>query len=302
MIETTAVENLYLLPSGKLSAEAIGILNSQQMVDFVEEARSRFDILFFDSSPVLGMSDAAVLASVLDSVVVVVQHRRLPRTMLRRIQQAVVGAGGNIIGVVLNNVDLRHDEYYGYAANYRSYYGKRSKGDGKPVPQRIVADTDAGILLMKRILAQVAAILTAVGAMSQDVLLRPGDQIELRLGGVPSQEIEQISGQYQVDGQGFLNLPHIGKVRAAGLAQAELQNSIEAVYRSQQIYTHPTITINVPTQARFVNVGGDVKTPRACRVHAGPDSFGRHQRRRRLYPVLLTRRGCAFCGMETSPW
>jgi protein involved in polysaccharide export with SLBB domain len=122
---------------------------------------------------------------------------------------------------------------------------------------------------MKRILIPLVAILAATRAICQDVLLRPGDQIELRLGGVPPQEIEQISGQYQVDGQGFLNLPHIGKVRAAGLAQDELQNAIEAVYRSEHIYTHPTITINVPTQARFVNVGGDVKTPR--RVEFTPD-------------------------------
>ena len=122
---------------------------------------------------------------------------------------------------------------------------------------------------MKKLLVLVAGLLFAVSAMSQDVLLRSGDQIELRLGGVPPQEIEQISGQYQVDGQGFINLPHIGKIRAAGLAQAELQTTIEAAYRNQQIYTNPTITINVPTQARFVNVGGDVKTPR--RVEFTPD-------------------------------
>ena len=122
---------------------------------------------------------------------------------------------------------------------------------------------------MKAILIFVAALLLAASAMSQNVPLRPGDQIELRLGGVPPQEIEQVSGQYQVDGQGFLNLPHIGKIRAAGLAQAELQDTIEAAYRSRRIYTNPTITINVPTQARFVNVGGDVKTPR--RVEFTPD-------------------------------
>ncbi len=122
---------------------------------------------------------------------------------------------------------------------------------------------------MKKLLLLVAGLLFAVSAMGQDVLLRSGDQVELRLGGVPPQEIEQISGQYQVDGQGFINLPHIGKIRAAGLAQAELQTTIEAAYRNQQIYTNPTITINVPTQARFVNVGGDVKTPR--RVEFTPD-------------------------------
>jgi Mrp family chromosome partitioning ATPase len=129
----------YLLPSGKLPAEAIGILNSQQMVDFVEEARNRFDMLFFDSSPILGMSDAAVLTNVLDSVVIVVQHRRFPRSMLRRIKQAVVSAGGNVLGVVLNNVDLRHDQYYGYAANYRNYYSKPRRAYRKPVLNQAIA-------------------------------------------------------------------------------------------------------------------------------------------------------------------
>ena len=78
----------------------------------------------------------------------------------------------------------------------------------------------------------------------------------------PLEEIEQVSGEYQVDGQGFLNLPQLERIRAASLAQAELQSAIETAYRSQQIYTNPTITINVPIEARFVNVGGNVKTPR----------------------------------------
>ena len=139
VVRTTSVDNLYLLPSGKLPAEAIGILNSQQMVDFVEEARNRFDMLVFDSSPILGMSDAAVLTNVLDSVVIVVQHRRFPRSMLRRIKQAVVSAGGNVLGVVLNNVDLRHDQYYGYAANYRNYYSKPRRAYRKPVLKHSIA-------------------------------------------------------------------------------------------------------------------------------------------------------------------
>ena len=91
----------------------------------------------------------------------------------------------------------------------------------------------------------------------------------VRLGGVPSAEIEQVSGTYQVDGQGFVNMPHIGKIRAEGVTQSGLQNAIEASYRNQQIYSTPTITVNVPTEARFVNVGGDVKTPR--RVEFTPD-------------------------------
>ena len=108
-----------------------------------------------------------------------------------------------------------------------------------------------------------------VTAAAQDAVLRAGDQIELRLGGVPAEEIQQVSGMYQVDGEGFLNLPHVGKIRAAGSTQAGVQSAIETTYRTQQIYTNPTITVNVPTQARFVNVGGDVKAPR--RVEFTPD-------------------------------
>jgi polysaccharide export outer membrane protein len=111
--------------------------------------------------------------------------------------------------------------------------------------------------------------LAAVAGWTQDVRLREGDQVEIRLGGVPQEEVIQVTGPYQVDGQGFVNMPHIGKIRAAGLTQAELQSAIEGTYKSQQIYTNPTITINVPAQARFVNVGGDVKVPQ--RVPYTPD-------------------------------
>lgn len=96
---------------------------------------------------------------------------------------------------------------------------------------------------------------------SQDATLRAGDQVEVRIGGVPAEEVSQVSGVYTVDGEGFLNLPHIGKVRASGATQAQLQTSVEAAYKSQQIYTNPSITIAVPNAARFVDVGGDVRAP-----------------------------------------
>jgi len=98
-------------------------------------------------------------------------------------------------------------------------------------------------------------------ALAQDAVLRPGDQIEIRLGGVPAEEINQVTGVYTVDGDGFINMPHIGKVRAAGATQSQLQGSIEEAYKSQQIYTNPSITLAVPNAARFVDVGGDVRSP-----------------------------------------
>jgi protein involved in polysaccharide export with SLBB domain len=99
-------------------------------------------------------------------------------------------------------------------------------------------------------------------ARASDAAFRSGDTLELRIGGVPAEETQLITGAYTIDGEGFINLPHIGKVRAAGLGQAELQRAVEAAYRGGEIYTNPTITVTVPTTLRFVNVSGDVRQPR----------------------------------------
>jgi len=96
-------------------------------------------------------------------------------------------------------------------------------------------------------------------AFAQDAKLREGDQIEIRIGGIPAAEITQINGSYTIDGEGYVNMPHIGRVRAAGCTQGQLQQAIQSGYRDQQIYTNPSITVLIPTTARFVNVEGSVR-------------------------------------------
>ena len=122
LVQATSVPNLSLLSSGKMPYDSVGVLNSQRMVDLVAQVKSRYDIIFFDSPPILGLSDASVLVRALDLTIIVVQHRRFPRAMLQRVKQAVLSVGGNILGVVLNNVDVRHDQYYEYYTNYYNYY------------------------------------------------------------------------------------------------------------------------------------------------------------------------------------
>lgn len=103
---------------------------------------------------------------------------------------------------------------------------------------------------------------------ANDVALRTGDQLIIRLGGVPSEDISQVSGSYTVDGGGNINLPYLGKVHAAGLKQADVQSSIESGYKNGGIYTSPIITISVQFD-RLVDVEGDVRAPQ--RVHYTPD-------------------------------
>ena len=131
VVHLTKVDNLYLMTSGRIPSDAVGVLNSQRMVELIEEVKGRFDIIFFDSPPILGVSDASVLASAMDLTIIVVQHRRFPRAMLQRVKQSIVNVGGNILGVVLNNVDVRHDQHYEYYTSYYNYYQQDAAGDKK---------------------------------------------------------------------------------------------------------------------------------------------------------------------------
>lgn len=142
VIVPTNIDNLYLMPSGVLPSDAVGILNSQRMSDMITDLKSRFDIIFFDSPPILGVSDASVLASEVDLTVIVVQHRRFPRSMLQRVKQAVENVGGNVLGVVLNNVDTKHDQGYEYYTSYYKYYYSGPSDRKGKVPRSVKNDAD----------------------------------------------------------------------------------------------------------------------------------------------------------------
>ena len=122
VILQTPIENLYFMPSGILPADAAGILNSRRMSELIADVKNRFDLVLIDSPPILGVSDASVLASEVDLTIIVIQHRKLPRSMLLRVKQAIENVGGNLLGVVLNNVDVRSDSQYQYYTSYYTYY------------------------------------------------------------------------------------------------------------------------------------------------------------------------------------
>ncbi|MDQ2868256.1 MAG: polysaccharide export protein, partial [Verrucomicrobiota bacterium] len=113
-----------------------------------------------------------------------------------------------------------------------------------------------------RIFSLVAIFLvaTVAGSFAQ-ALLRVGDPVDIKVGGVPAEEQTQLNNTYTVDASGSINLPYINRVHAAGLTPSQLAQSIEGVYRSNKIFTNPTITIVMQPSARFVNIGGAVRSP-----------------------------------------
>jgi len=119
VIRTTSVTMLDFIASGKLPSSSMSILNSPQMKDLIAELKRRYDFVFFDSPPILGVSDAAILASEVDMAIQVIQYRRYPQQMNMRAKQLVKKAGGNLIGIVLNNITMSHEQgyYYHYSHN-----------------------------------------------------------------------------------------------------------------------------------------------------------------------------------------
>lgn len=130
VVHTSPQPMLDFMPSGKLPNSSMGVLGSAQMKELIAELKQRYDFIFFDSPPILGVSDASVLASEVDMVVQVIQYRRYPQPMNIRAKQMIEKVGGNFIGIALNNINMSQDEsYYYYSGYYHDYYYSRTEGE-----------------------------------------------------------------------------------------------------------------------------------------------------------------------------
>jgi capsular exopolysaccharide synthesis family protein len=138
VIQTTDMPTLDFLASGKLPSSSLGILNSSQMKDLINELKRRYDVVFFDSPPIMGVSDASILASEVDMTLQVIQYRRYPQPMNIRAKQLIEKVGGNLVGIVLNNINMSQDEsYYYYSGYYHDYY---SRNDDEETAARAEGD------------------------------------------------------------------------------------------------------------------------------------------------------------------
>lgn len=122
-VKRDATGLLDFIPAGSSSnTVTLGLLYANKLRELVGEFKQRYDKILFDSPPIIGVSDASVLASIADGIVLLIQHRRNPESMVQRAKQIIDGLKVPVIGVVLNQVPTGTGEDYGYyTANY-SYY------------------------------------------------------------------------------------------------------------------------------------------------------------------------------------
>ena len=118
-IKTTSVPNLHFLPSGRLPRTSLGVLDPKRISELVSSLKLKYDVIIFDTPPLVGISDSSVIAKEMDGVVMVVQYRKYPRDMIVRAKQILDTLNVPQVGVVLNNINIMRDDYYYY---YHSYY------------------------------------------------------------------------------------------------------------------------------------------------------------------------------------
>jgi len=118
------VPGLWVMPSGKMPSNVIGLLSSQKMKNVITTLGQHFDVVFYDSPPVMGVSDASVMAGLVDRVLLVVDFRKFPRRLAMRAKKSLENVGGQLLGTVINNLNIQKEDYYyyGYGKAYRYYY------------------------------------------------------------------------------------------------------------------------------------------------------------------------------------
>ncbi|HYC72484.1 MAG TPA: AAA family ATPase [Opitutaceae bacterium] len=116
------------LPCGGAAGVTLSLLYVNKLRELAGEFKQRYDKVLFDSPPIIGVSDASVLASIADGTVLLIQHRRNPESMVLRAKLIIDGLKVPVIGVILNQVPSGTGEDYGYyTANY-SYYSHEQGG------------------------------------------------------------------------------------------------------------------------------------------------------------------------------
>ena len=139
-IQHTNIPNLDILPSGQMSRfSVIGLVDTDEMRNLIVELKQRYDRIIMDTPPIIGVSDTAPLVRLADGVVQVIHHRKYPRGLCKRARDLIVGMGGNLLGIILNNVEAAHDAssyYYKYQYYYYYYNTEEEESAYKKKPNR----------------------------------------------------------------------------------------------------------------------------------------------------------------------
>ena len=121
-VQVTQIEGLFFLSRGTTQRNTADLLGSNKMLEIIQDMRARFDIVLLDSPPAIAVSDAAILATQSDGVLVVLRAQETTTKTLQHLVEDLDMVGARILGVMLTGVDFRDPDYVDYSRYYKSYY------------------------------------------------------------------------------------------------------------------------------------------------------------------------------------
>jgi capsular exopolysaccharide synthesis family protein len=130
LVRTTRIANLSAIPAGTLPPNPPALLARPDLATALAQLKRHYRWVLIDSPPVAAVTDALLLAQCADATVLVVQQNKVDRAMVKRALGALRKVTPNVIGAVLNAVDVKTKGYYGYA-----YYGSRKERAEKAPPR-----------------------------------------------------------------------------------------------------------------------------------------------------------------------
>ncbi|MCG2715831.1 MAG: polysaccharide biosynthesis tyrosine autokinase, partial [Candidatus Marinimicrobia bacterium] len=135
VIRETQVPNLYLVTCGDVPPNPSELLASQKLKDFIARMKAEYDVVLLDSPPIIAVTDASILSTLTDAIMLVVNSGKTDQRVLKRSIDLLSQVNTNLIGAVLNGVNISagYDSYYYY---YHYYYYYADTGDKKKSSRR----------------------------------------------------------------------------------------------------------------------------------------------------------------------
>jgi len=123
IVRSTVLPNLFVLPAGTPPPNPAELLASASMRDVLEQLREHYDHIVIDTPPTLSVTDAVVMSTAADQVILVIRSGQTTKQALRRARDILMQVNARVCGVLLNAVDLRSPDYY-YYYEYQGKYGE----------------------------------------------------------------------------------------------------------------------------------------------------------------------------------
>lgn len=130
-IKATDVPNLFVMPCGPVPPNPAELLHTRAFKELLDKLSEKFDRIILDSPPVGAVADAAVLATVVDGVLLVLKAGSTNRTLAQRAVKNLRDVNARVFGAILNQLDVedpKYGEYYYAYQRYGYYYGERKDG------------------------------------------------------------------------------------------------------------------------------------------------------------------------------